>query len=171
MQKTFQNINIPRLPVFTTEEGIKQIKNNLDKITDWRNIFELIPDFYLKNKMKRTGMAGIFAASLELTKDGIVSVTQDKKFDKLMIKNLNMTNKKNNIISFPSTPTKLERQVEAILFSASEPLDIETIEKRIQTNSNIKKILLNIKEIYKNRINLICIKNKWSLELLKICQK
>ena len=44
MQKTFQNINIPRLPVFTTEEGIKQIKNNLDKITDWRNIFELIPD-------------------------------------------------------------------------------------------------------------------------------
>ncbi len=86
MQKTFQYINIPRLPVFTTEEGIKQIKNNLDKITDWRNIFELIPDFYLKNKMKRTGMAGIFAASLELTKDGIVSVTQDKKFDKLMIK-------------------------------------------------------------------------------------
>ena len=71
--------------------------------------------------------------------------------------------KKNNIISFPSIPTKLERQVEAILFAASEPLDIETIEKRIQTNSNIKKILLNIKDIYKNRgINLICIKNKWS---------
>ena len=71
--------------------------------------------------------------------------------------------KKNNIISFPSAPTKLERQVEAILFSASEPLDIETIEKRVQTNVNIKKILENIKEIYKNRgINLICIKNKWS---------
>tara|TARA_B100001057_G_scaffold184248_1_gene184959 strand:- start:33 stop:722 length:690 start_codon:yes stop_codon:yes gene_type:complete len=71
--------------------------------------------------------------------------------------------KKNNIISFPSTPSKLERQVEAILFAASEPLDIETIEKRIQTNANIKKILENIREIYKNRgINLICIKNKWS---------
>ena len=71
--------------------------------------------------------------------------------------------KKNNIISFPSTPTKLERQVEAILFAASEPLDIETIEKRIQTNTNIKKILENIKEIYKHRgINLVCIKNKWS---------
>ena len=53
--------------------------------------------------------------------------------------------KKNNIISFPSAPTKLERQVEAILFSASEPLDIETIEKRVQTNVNIKKILENIK--------------------------
>ena len=71
--------------------------------------------------------------------------------------------KKNNIISFPSLPSKLERQVEAILFAASEPLDIETIEKRIQTNSNIKKILDNLKEIYKNRgINLVCIKNKWS---------
>ena len=71
--------------------------------------------------------------------------------------------KKNNIISFPSAPTKLERQVEAILFSASEPLDIETIEKRVRSEANIKKILENIKEIYKNRgINLICIKNKWS---------
>ena len=76
-----------------------------------------------------------------------------------------MPNKKKNtnIISFPSNPTKLERQVEAILFSASEPLDIETIEKRIQTNTNIRKILENIRAIYKNRgINLICIKNKWS---------
>ena len=71
--------------------------------------------------------------------------------------------KKNNIIKFPTNPSKLERQVEAILFSASEPLDIETIEKRIQTTTNIKKILENIKEIYKNRgINLVCIKNKWS---------
>ena len=71
--------------------------------------------------------------------------------------------KKNNIISFPSSPTKLERQVEAILFAASEPLDVETIEKRIQTSSNIKKILENIKKLYKNRgINLVCIKNKWS---------
>ena len=74
-----------------------------------------------------------------------------------------MKKKKGNIINFPSTPSKLERQVEAILFAASEPLDIETIEKRIQTNTNIKKILENIKKIYKNRgVNLICIKNKWS---------
>ena len=71
--------------------------------------------------------------------------------------------KKNNIISFPSSPTKLERQVEAILFAASEPLDVETIEKRIQTSTNIKKILENIKKLYKTRgINLVCIKNKWS---------
>ncbi len=71
--------------------------------------------------------------------------------------------KKNNVIKFPANPSKLERQVEAILFAASEPLDIETIEKRVQTNINIKKILENIKEIYRNRgINLVCIKNKWS---------
>ena len=74
-----------------------------------------------------------------------------------------MKKKKNNIINFPSSPSKLERQVEAILFAASEPLDIETIEKRVQTQSDIKKILKIIKETYKNRgINLVCIKNKWS---------
>ena len=86
MQKTFQNISIPKLPVFTTEEGIKQIKKNLDKINDWKNIIELIPNFYLKNKMKKTGFAGIFAASLELAREGMVKVSQKKMFDKLMIK-------------------------------------------------------------------------------------
>ena len=71
--------------------------------------------------------------------------------------------KKNNVISFPSSISKIERQVEAILFSASEPLDIETIEKRLQTNSSIRKILEKIKDSYKKRgINLICIKDKWS---------
>ena len=86
MQNTFQNISIPKLPVFTTEEGIKLIKNNLDKIHDWKNIFELIPGFYLKNNMKRTGIAGIFAASLELTKERLTKVSQNKIFDNLMIK-------------------------------------------------------------------------------------
>ena len=86
MQKTFQNITIPKLPVFTTEEGIKQIKANLDKLIDWENIFEVIPKFYLEKKMKKTGIAGIFAASLELTREGIISISQKKLFDKLMIK-------------------------------------------------------------------------------------
>ena len=86
MQKTFQNISIPKLPVFTTEEGIKQIKANLDELIDWKNIVEVIPKFYLEKKMKKTGIAGIFAASLELTREGIISISQKKLFDKLMIK-------------------------------------------------------------------------------------
>ena len=75
-----------------------------------------------------------------------------------------MKNKdKNNIISFPSNISKLERQVEAILFAASEPLDVETIEQRVKTSSNLIKILQTIRNNYKNRgINLVCIKNKWS---------
>ncbi len=86
MQKTFQNISIPKLPVFTTEEGIKQIKKNLDKIIDWKNINELIPKFYKESKMKKTGISGIFAASLELVKERIILVSQEKTFDKLMVK-------------------------------------------------------------------------------------
>ena len=75
----------------------------------------------------------------------------------------NKSKNKNNIIKFPSSVSKLERQIEAILFAASEPLDVETIEKRIQTNSNITKLLEKIKDSYKNRgINLVCIRNKWS---------
>ena len=79
------------------------------------------------------------------------------------MKNKNKDKNKSNIISFPSSVSKIERQVEAILFSASEPLDIETIEKRAQSSSDITKILEKIKDTYKNRgINLVCIKNRWS---------
>ena len=58
---------------------------------------------------------------------------------------------KSNILSFPNSISKLERKVEAILFSASEPLEVETIEKRIQTNTDVIKILNKLKDNYKNR--------------------
>ena len=68
-----------------------------------------------------------------------------------------------NIVKFPNKLNKLERQVEAILFAASEPLDFETIEKRVQSITNIKKILENLQSAYISRgINLVCIKDKWS---------
>jgi|TARA_B110001452_G_scaffold19156_1_gene15486 segregation and condensation protein B len=71
--------------------------------------------------------------------------------------------KKTNIFKFTRNLSKIERHVEAILFAASEPLEIETIEDRIQSRTNIKKILENIQLDYKDRgINLVCIKNKWS---------
>ena len=74
-----------------------------------------------------------------------------------------MNTKKNNVVKFPRNVSKIERQVEAILFAAVEPLDIETIENRVQTNLSIKKILENIQTDYSNRgINLVCIKDKWS---------
>tara|TARA_B100000242_G_scaffold259371_1_gene204178 strand:- start:679 stop:1410 length:732 start_codon:yes stop_codon:yes gene_type:complete len=86
MHKTFHQINIPKLPVFTTEEGIKLIRKNLENISDWKNLLDLVPNFYLENKMKKTGLAGLFAASLELVKEGIITVSQKKLFDKLLIK-------------------------------------------------------------------------------------
>ena len=86
MQKSFQSINIPKLPVFATEEAIKQIKQNLSQIIDWKDIKELIPKFYTNNKMKKTGLTGIFAASLELTKEGQIKILQKKMFEKIMIK-------------------------------------------------------------------------------------
>ncbi len=86
MQKSFQTINIPKLPVLTTEEGIKQINNNLQKIEDWRDIKDLIPAFFRNNDMKKTGLSGIFAASLELSKEGVIKILQKEIFSKIMIK-------------------------------------------------------------------------------------
>ena len=86
MQKTFQTINIPKLPVLSTEEGIKQIKKNINNINDWTNIKSLIPEFYSNKKMKKTGLSGIFAASLELTKEGDIQILQKNVFKEVMIK-------------------------------------------------------------------------------------
>ena len=69
-----------------------------------------------------------------------------------------------NIIKFPTSANEAERQVEAILFAAEEPLDVETIQSRISVKANVPKILFSLAEQYKNRgINLVCITNKWSL--------
>ena len=68
--KDFQKINIPKLPVFTMEEGIKRIKELQKDLNNWKNLNELIPDIFKNNpKMKKTGNAGIFAGSLELVKE------------------------------------------------------------------------------------------------------
>ena len=87
MQKAFQTINIPKLPFFTTQEGVKQIRNNFKNIVDWKDIEDLIPkDFTLNKKLKKSGLAGIFSASLELTKQGVTSIIQKKYFEKIFIK-------------------------------------------------------------------------------------
>ena len=67
------------------------------------------------------------------------------------------------ILKFPGNVSELERRVEAILFSADEPLDIESIEEKIKTRTDIKKILKSLEIQYRNRgINLVCIANRWS---------
>ena len=87
MKKDFHRINIPKLPVFTTEDGIKRIKEFFGKLTDWKNIDELIPKNFKKNiQNKKSGKAGIFAGSLELAKEGNLSIKQNKLFDELYIK-------------------------------------------------------------------------------------
>ena len=67
------------------------------------------------------------------------------------------------IIKFHTTTSKIERQVEAILFAAAEPLNIETIESKISKKINVLTTLKKLQQVYSNRgVNLICISNKWS---------
>ena len=90
MTKDFQKINIPKLPVFTTEDGIKILKQFLVKLIDWKNIDDFIPEnFRSGSRYKKTGKAGIFAGSLELVKEGNLSIKQDKLFDDIYIRKIN----------------------------------------------------------------------------------
>ena len=90
MTKDFQKMNIPKLPVFTTEDGIKTIREFFGKLIDWRKLDDLIPqNFKNGSKYKRTGKAGIFAGSLELVKEGNLTMKQDKLFDDIYVKENN----------------------------------------------------------------------------------
>ena len=90
MKKNFMSINIPKLPVYTTDEGIKRINQNIQKLKNWTEISELIPGNLKKSKkLKKSGISGIFSASLELTKQGIIRIMQKKIFDKVLIKQNN----------------------------------------------------------------------------------
>ena len=87
MTKDFQKINIPKLPVFTTEEGIKTIKEFFGKLVDWKKLDDLIPSNFKKNlKYKSTGKAGIFAGSLELVKEGNLEIKQENLFDDIYVR-------------------------------------------------------------------------------------
>ena len=71
--------------------------------------------------------------------------------------------KKDNVIDFPNKLSSIEKEIEAIVFAAAEPLDIETIENKISKKTNVEKILLKLQKEYSNRgINLVCISKKWS---------
>ena len=87
MQKNFLTINIPKLPVCSTEQGIEIIKKNLSKLDNWKNVFEFIPANFKKSKtLKKSGLSGFFSATLELTKEGLIDLLQKKRFDKILIK-------------------------------------------------------------------------------------
>ena len=87
MKKDFMRINIPRLPVLTTEEGIKNIRSYFGKLSDWKNLTDLIPKKFNKSKfLKKTGLASLFAGSLELSKEGDIEIKQTMPFDNLFIR-------------------------------------------------------------------------------------
>ena len=87
MTKDFHKMNIPKLPVFTTEDGIKTIKAFFGKLAEWKKLDELIPNnFKIGKRYKKTGKAGIFAGSLELVKEGNLTIKQDNLFDDIYIK-------------------------------------------------------------------------------------
>jgi len=87
MKRNFLSINIPKLPVCTTEEGVEIIKTSIKKLSNWIDILELIPSKFKKtNTLKKSGLAGVFSASLELSREGLIDIMQKKTFDKLLIK-------------------------------------------------------------------------------------
>ena len=71
--------------------------------------------------------------------------------------------KKNNVVHLPTSLSEGEKEIEAIIFAAAEPLDVDTIESKISKKINVLNVLQKLQKIYSNRgINLVCISKRWS---------
>jgi segregation and condensation protein A len=91
-QSSYQRVDIPRLPVMTTQQAIKQIKENMKLIEEWKKINELVPTVFNQSiALKKSGLAAIFAASLELSKDGLINIRQKNLFDDILIQSAKHT--------------------------------------------------------------------------------
>ena len=63
-----------------------------------------------------------------------------------------------------STIDKKEKKIiEAFLFAADEPLDLETLKSKVKKNTDVLKIVDDLQKDYQDRgINLIKLANRWS---------
>ena len=86
-RQNFSSIDIKRLKTYTMEEAIKKITSMFEKLKDWCDILDLIPQtFKIKKNLRRTGYASSFVAGLELVKEGDLLIKQKKLFDKIYLK-------------------------------------------------------------------------------------
>ena len=89
-KENFSSINIKKLPVYTMEEAIKMITKMFEQIKEWCDLKTIIPKNFLKSKqLKKSGMSGTFAASLELVREGKLLIKQDRVFEDIFIKSKN----------------------------------------------------------------------------------
>ena len=87
MKKDFMRINIPKLPILSTEEGIRRIRTFFGKLSDWKNLSELIQkEFNESRVLKKSGLASVFAGSLELSKEGNIELKQNALFNSIFIR-------------------------------------------------------------------------------------
>ena len=90
MKRNFLSISIPKLPVCTTEQAMQILKKNISGLKNWKDVNDFIPKKYKQTyTLKKTGIAGFFSASLELTKEGLINIMQNKIYDKIFIKQKN----------------------------------------------------------------------------------
>jgi len=84
---TFRAAAIEQLENWAKKIDVEIIKSSIKKLNEWKNILDLIPSKFKKNiQLKKSGLCGLFSASLELSREGFISIMQKKTFDKLLIK-------------------------------------------------------------------------------------
>ncbi len=84
-----KSITIPESKLYSVEDAINSLKSLIKSSDGWQNLLEFIPK-NINNKLElKSALASHFVASLELVKEGDISIRQDNFNDKILISSNN----------------------------------------------------------------------------------
>jgi segregation and condensation protein A len=72
--------------LYTVEDALKRLKQLLGSMPDWESLWRFLPEGAMKGMFGRSAIASIFAASLELCREGRVKIRQSGPFGPIYLK-------------------------------------------------------------------------------------
>ena len=80
-----KSITIATSRLYAVEEAVKTLRNLINKSTGWKNLFEFLPQNIYDKLENKSAVASYFVASLELAKEGDLSLKQESFKDEIFL--------------------------------------------------------------------------------------
>jgi segregation and condensation protein A len=88
-KSAYSSIVIERPAVYAMEEALVRLQRMVGTAFEWTKLENFLPPEFSKGKNARSGVAGTFAAAMELVREGVLEVQQLAPFGPVFIKNKN----------------------------------------------------------------------------------
>jgi len=85
-QDIYSSLTISSSELYSVDQAIKRIQIMFSAVTEWTNFINIIPKFGINNIINKSSITSHFVASLELAKNDLIEIKQDKTFGNIFIR-------------------------------------------------------------------------------------